>query len=68
MLPQLPNTNCIIVHYLTDGVSKKIQDKTSIAMSCVAQPPCRGKQLTLRPRAVSTNPKIALLGYLLHWQ
>lgn len=58
MLSQLANINCIIAHHLTDGVFKKTQDKTSIAMSCVAT----------RPKAVFTNPKFALLGYLLHWQ
>lgn len=43
MLPQLANTNCIIAHHLTDCVFKKTQDKTSIAVSCGAQTPCRKK-------------------------
>lgn len=62
MLPQLANTNCIIVHHLTDAVFKETQDKTSIATSCVAQTPCRRKTAHTKAKGSFYNPRDCITG------
>lgn len=73
MLPQLANINCIIFHHLTDAVFKKTQDKTSIAISCVANTACRRKQLTkakgsfYKPRDLITGLPASLAVKRVSW-